>query len=136
MSSTVPNYVGAVDAPEHDPEHLGQAVPQNIAVRPKHIREGPNDDMLRSFTPLNAHMTPMECRESTFKMVQDFNDARDQMFRSQMELPDDFAPSFSEGIFDRPRDERMEAADPFEQYARNELAYSASYILDTRAPSF
>jgi hypothetical protein len=122
--SSIPNYVGtpAQVNVTHDPEYLGQAVPQN--VKPvHHTMQHPSQHTQPFF------QTAPRTRSELFGSVQAHRVRQDQAYRNQLELRQDFAPTFAPGYFDRPIDETTHSYEPLTQYARDVLQHTPSYTM-------
>lgn len=136
MSNSIPNYVSTDAVPDHSPDNLGQAVPQNIAARPGPVvPAGSNDPRRFMYSAIHDNPNPLTQSRHTYAQVDQFRNHLDHQYRSQFTLPANFNPTFVPGTLDRATDERTEAKDFYDDYVRNELQHVPSYVFNKRAPS-
>lgn len=132
---SIPNYISTQAAPTHDPDHLGQAVPENIGVHPDNVPPPAYTDARTFVYPAQQDTHPLDVRRHVHDQVAQYHAHLNNIFHDQYDLPKDFAPSYPPNFFMHPVDERTEAKDFVDAYVASELANSHSYVMKLRAPS-
>jgi hypothetical protein len=145
--SSVPNYVGTTSqvGTVHAPNYIGHnthfsLLPSTVIhpVAPVAPANSPplHAQGVQTFVYPAASDQPLHIRQSTYDQVDAFDKYQDKMYRSQMELPTDYAPAFAPGFFDRPTDETTVPYDPMDQYAEQFLKHNELFQMKVmRAPS-